>query len=101
MKRKFAEWSANKVTRALDDGQDLESITIDSKLSTVKPLHAKRVIQAYNHVTSSIIKDICLKGWKKSGIQEALKIGLEDNLDPFKNIDPIETADEVSNNRCT
>ena len=24
--------------------------------------------------------------------------GLEDNLDPFKDIDPIETADEVSNN---
>ena len=23
---------------------------------------------------------------------------LEDNLDPFKDIDPIETADEVSNN---
>ena len=39
-----------------------------------------------------------MKGWKKSGIQEALENGLEDNLDPFKDIDPIETADEVSNN---
>ena len=25
---------------------------------------------------------------------------LEDNLDPFKDIDPVETADEVSNNLC-
>ena len=49
-------------------------------------------------MTSSIGKDICLKGWKKSGIQEALESDLEDNLDPFKDIDPIERADEVSNN---
>ena len=55
-------------------------------------------MKAYNHMASSIGKDICLKGWKKSGIQEALENGLEDNLDAFKDIDPIETADEVSNN---
>ena len=55
-------------------------------------------MDAYNHMISSIGKDICLKGWKKSGIQEALENGLEGNLDPFKDIDPIETPDEVSNN---
>ena len=98
MKRKFVEWYANKVTKAFDDGQDLGSITIDFKLLAVKPLHAKWVIKAYNHMTISIGKDICLKGWKKSGIQEALENGLEDHLDPFKDIDPIETADEASNN---
>ena len=57
------EWSANKVTRALDDDQDLESITIDFKLSTVKPPHAKWVMQAYNHMTLSIGKGIYLKKW--------------------------------------
>ena len=50
-------------------------------------------MEAYNHMTSSIGKNICLKSWTKSGIQEALENGLEDNLDPFKDIDPIETAD--------
>ena len=92
------EWFANKVTRALDDGQDLESVTIDFNLSTVKPLHAKWVMEAYNHMKSSIDKDICLKSWKNSGIQEALENDWEDNLDTFKNNDPIETADKVSNN---
>ena len=48
-------------------------------------------------MTSSIGKDICLKGWKERGMQEALENGLDDNLDHFKDIDPIETADEVSN----
>ena len=47
---------------------------------------------------SSIGKNICLNGWKKSAIQEALENDVEDNLDPFKDIDPIETADKVSNN---
>ena len=40
VKQKFVEWYANKVTRVLNDVQDLESITIDFKLSIVKPLHA-------------------------------------------------------------
>ena len=98
MKRKFVEWYANKITRALDNGQDLEGITTEFKLSTVKPLHAKWVMEEYNHMTSYIGKDICLKCWKKSRIQDALENGLEDNLDPFKDIDPIETADEISKN---
>ena len=67
-------------------------------MKAVKLLHAKWVMEAFNHMTSSIEKDICLKGWNQSGIQEALENGLEDNLDPFKDIDPIETADEVRKN---
>ena len=62
MRRKLVEWYANKVTRPFDDGQDMESITIGFKLSKVKPLHAKWVMEAYNHMTSSIGKCICLKG---------------------------------------
>ena len=57
MKRKFVKWYANKVTRALDDGRDLENITIDFKLSTVTPLHAEWVMEAYNHMMSIIGKD--------------------------------------------
>ena len=55
-------------------------------------------MEAYNHMTSSIGKDVCLKGWKECGMQEALENDLDDNIDHFKDIDPIETADEVSNN---
>ena len=54
-------------------------------------------MEVYNHMTSSIGKAICFKGWKKSGIQEILESNLEDNLDSFNNIDPIERANEASN----
>ena len=78
MKRKLVEWYANKLIRVLDDGQDLESIMNDFKLSTVKPLLAKLIMEAYDHLKSSRGKDICLKGWEKRGIQEALENGFED-----------------------
>ena len=55
-------------------------------------------MEANNHMTSFIGKDIHLKGWKKKGIQEALENGLEGNLHPFNDIDPVKTADEVNSN---
>ena len=97
VKRKFVEWYSNNVARALDDGQDLESIVIDFKLP-IKPLHAKWVTEGYDYITSSIGTIIYLRGWKKSEYKETLENVLEDNLDTFKDIDPIETAKEVSNN---
>ena len=70
---------------------------IDFKLP-IKPLHAKWVMEAYDYMTSSIGTIIYLRGWKKSEYKETLENVLEDNLDTFKDIDPIETAKEVSNN---
>ena len=61
--------------------QDLESITIYFKLFIIKSLHAKLVMEAYNHMTSSIGKDICLKGWKKSSVQGAMETAWKIDLD--------------------
>ena len=38
-------------------------------------------MEAYNHMTSSIGKDICLKGWKKSSVQRALETAWKIDLD--------------------
>ena len=80
---------------ALDEGKDIKDIEISLKLSIVKPLHAKWLIEMYNHMTSSEGRDVCLKGWKVAGISDAAEKGLDGlpNLDPFHDIDPLATSD--------
>ena len=96
MKKKFTLWYSDQVIRALDEGKDIKNVEISLKLSIVKPLHAKWLIEMYNHMTSSG-KDVCLKGWKVAGILDAAEKGLEElpNLDPFHDIDPLATSDSL------
>lgn len=63
-KEKFTLWFANQVTRALgkDKTKDVEIIL---NLLIVKPLHAKWLIEIYNHTEE---RDVCSKDWKVVGI---------------------------------
>ena len=78
MKKMFTLWYSDQVIRALDEGKDIKDVEISLKLSIVKPLHAKWLIEMYNHMTSSEGRDICLKGWKVTGILDAAEKGLEE-----------------------
>ena len=82
---------------ALDEGKDIKDIEISLKLSIVKPLHAKWLIEIYNHMTSSEGRGVCLKGWKVAGILDAAEKGLDGlpNLEPFHDIDPLGTSDSL------
>ena len=97
MKKKFTLWYSDQVIRALDEGKDIKDVEISLKLSIVKPLHAKWLIEMYNHMTSSEGRDVCLKSWKVAGILDAAEKGLEElpNLDPFHDIDPLATSDSL------
>ena len=97
MKKKFTLWYTDQVIRALDEGKDIKDVKISLKLSIVKPLHARWLIEMYNHMTSSEGRDVCLKGWKVAGILDAAEKGLEElpNLDPFHDIDPLATSDSL------
>ena len=64
MMKKFTNWYRDQVTQAMDKGQELEQIEIPLKLSIVKPLHAKWLIEMYNEMTSADGKQVCLKGWQ-------------------------------------
>ena len=91
MKKKFTNWYVDQITQAMDKGQELEQIEIPLKLSIVKPLHAKWLIEMYNEMTSADGKQVCLKGWQVAGIKDAVTQGLPSlgSLDPFNDIDPI------------
>ena len=97
MKKKFTLWYSDQVIRALDEGKDIKDVEISLKLSIVKPLHAKWLIEMYNHMTSSGGREVCLKGWKVAGILDAAERGLDGlpNLDPFYDIDPLATSDSL------
>ena len=75
----------------------MKDIDSSLKLSVVKPLHAKWLIEMYNHMTSSEGKGICLKGWKVAGILDATEKGLDglQNLNPFHGIDTLATSDSL------
>ena len=97
MKKKFTLWYSDQVIRALDEGKDIKDVEISLKLSIVKPLHTKWLIEMYNHMASSEGRDVFLKGWKVAGILDAAEKGLEElpNLDPFHDIDPLATSDSL------
>ena len=91
MKRKFTDWYASQITQAMEEGKELETIEVPLKLSNIKPLHAKWLIEMYNEMTSDEGRKVCLKGWEVSGIKAAVEQGLSKLpcLDSFSDIDPM------------
>ena len=91
MKNKFTLWYADQIDQALDAGTALSNIEVSLRLSTVKLLHAKWILQVYNHMTSAEGKKVCLKGWDNAGISDAVRKGLKGmaHIDPFHDIDSL------------
>ena len=75
----------------MDDGLELDSVGIELKLSIIKPLHAKWMMEVYNEMTSTEGKEVCLKGWNVSGTKGAVELGVTKlpNIDKFDDIDPM------------
>ena len=84
----------------MDDGLELDSIGIELKLSIIKPLHAKWMMEVSNEITSAEGKELCLKGWKISGTKGAVELGVTKlpNIGKFNDIDPMleEDCNDIS-----
>ena len=74
-----------------------KDVDISLKLSVVKLLHAKWLIEMYSHMTSSEGRNVCLKGQKVVSILDATEKGLDGlkNFDLFCDIDPLATRDSL------
>ena len=90
-KRKFTEWYSQEIHKQLEEGKKIDQVDVVLRLSVLKPLHAKWIIEFYNDMTSGKGKDVIANGWKSAGMMEALKSGQNGigNLDPFGDIDPL------------
>ena len=91
MKMKFSEWYTQQVDNALQAGVKVDNINIEFKLTTIKPLHAKWIVDYYNHITSEAGTDVIINGWKSASIYDAIKTGKSNipSIDPFNEIAPL------------
>ena len=97
-KRKYTEWYNGEISKALVDGIALDNIEIKLKLSVLKPLQAKWIVEPYNYLASEKGDDVIGNCWKSAGITEAIEGALAnlERLDPFAVVDPLEYCSAVS-----
>ena len=91
IKKEFSGWYAVQITHAMDDSRELGSIDVELKLSMIKPLHAKWMMEVQNEMTSAEGKKVSLKGWEVSCIKSTVELYVTKllSLDPFDDIDPV------------
>ena len=95
MKKKFSKWFSRQISIGLENGQELQDIQIDYRLSVLKPMNAKWLISFYDFMSSPEGKVVIIaSGWRKSGILDAVEMGLSKFpvLDPFNDICPLVDA---------
>ena len=74
IRRKFVAYYSNEVKSQLDSGKELDDVEVDFRMSKIKPLHAKWLIDMYNYFTNEKGSQIVMKGWKKAGIVNVFKV---------------------------
>ena len=72
MRKQFIMYYSEIVRNKLENGESVEDIEVDLRLTAVKPLHARWLVSMYNFFTSDKGAQIIAKGWKKAGISGLL-----------------------------
>ena len=91
LKRLFSTWFSQQIESQLSIGKKVDEVDIKFTLTTIKPLHAKWLVEFFNEMTSESGSTVILNGWKASGIYDALKMGSSNlpSIDPFHDISPL------------
>lgn len=77
----------------MDAGKTVKEIDVKLLLTTLKPLHAKWMVDFYHHMSTAKGTEVIMSGWKKAGITAAIDKGalaISSTLDPFYDLDPQE-----------
>ena len=93
LKGLFSKWYAQKIKNQLPLGKKDEEIKIEFRLTTLKPLHTKWLVEYYNEITSENGSFTIINSWKAAGIYDAIKAGTcgLQSIEPFKDISPLVT----------
>ena len=68
LKACFIRWYADLVKKQLGYGVELENIKPDLRISVLKPLHARWLIEAVSNLSS----DVIIEGYVKAGIMDSI-----------------------------
>ena len=71
---KFIARYSLKIGNQLDAGKQLQDIDVPLRLLLLKPCHAERLVEYYNHMTTTAAQNVIQSGWKVAGITEALQV---------------------------
>ena len=85
IQNKYYDWFADQVLTQLQNGKDPPDVTILSKLSDLKPIHARWIVDCCNHVIKE--KEMIVRGLNSAGISEAVQNAkdIHENIeDPFR-----------------
>ena len=79
-------------------GKKVEEIKKEFRFTTLKPLHAKWLVEYYNEITSENGSSVIINGRKAAGIYDAIKTGSSglESIDPFEDISPLATKHDES-----
>ena len=81
-RKESQEWFTSQVQLQIENGVTPEEVKVDTKISILKPLHAKWVRSFYDKMQSR--PDIVLRRWKRSGITNFLQLdSSKKKEDPF------------------
>ena len=73
LRNQAQKWYSEQVQAQIVNGIDnADKVSVDLRISVLKPLHAKRVTQFYDYM--QVNKEIIIKGWERSGIGAVLKV---------------------------
>lgn len=87
---KYQTWYAEQVAKQISRGVSPHDVKVDIRLFALKPLHAKWIVDYYNHMSKQDNRQIVVNGFKKAGIIEAYEQAkkLKELVDnPFLDID--------------
>ena len=71
IQNKYNDWFADQVFTQLQNGKDPTDVKISSKLSDLKSIHARWIVDWYNHVIKE--KEMIVRGFNSAGISEAVQ----------------------------
>ena len=70
--------------KSLDNGHDIYGVEVPLKLSILKPIRVKWIIELHDYLRNNT--EMICKGFEQAGINEAITLELEEE-DPFADLD--------------